>query len=129
MGYNFWKSRFAGDPHVIGKVLTLDGTPRTVIGVMPPRFIFWSADVWIPTALRRDTGFQPPWYELLGRLKDGIAPGAAQRQIEMVAHGIAHKYASSIQRALTSVWRALPILRWAGSGSRCMRCWGRWVWF
>lgn len=92
MSYNFWKSRFAGDPHVIGKVLTLDGTPRMVIGVMPPRFIFWSADVWIPTTLRRDTGLQPPWFELLGRLKEGIAPGAAQRQIGMVARGLAAKY-------------------------------------
>lgn len=43
MSYSFWQSRFAGDPHVIGKTLVLDGTPRTVIGVMPPRFIFWSA--------------------------------------------------------------------------------------
>jgi putative ABC transport system permease protein len=92
MSYSFWKGRFAGDPHVVGKVLTLDGAPRTVIGVMPPRFIFWSADVWIPTALRRDAGLQPPWFELLGRLKEGMAPATGQRQLEMVARGLARKY-------------------------------------
>jgi putative ABC transport system permease protein len=91
MSYSFWKGRFGGDPQVVGKVLTLDGTPRTVIGVMPARFIFWSADVWIPTVLRRDADFQSPWFYLLGRLKPGVSHSAAQTQIGMVAQGLARK--------------------------------------
>ncbi len=93
MSYAFWKSRFAGDPHVLGKTLTLDGTARTVIGVMPQRFVFWSADVWLPTALRPETnGFPPPWYYMLARLKEGVSVSAAQHQLQAIAERLATKY-------------------------------------
>ncbi|MGA8029043.1 MAG: ABC transporter permease [Bryobacteraceae bacterium] len=93
MSYSFWKSRFAGDAHIIGKTLTLDGTPRIVIGVMPPRFVFWSGDVWLPTILRRDTtGFAPPWFYMLGRLKEGLTAQMAKAPIQVVAERLARKY-------------------------------------
>lgn len=93
MSYSFWQNRFGGDRDIIGKVLMLDGTPTTVIGVMPPRFVFWSADVWLPVALRRDqAGFPPPWFYLLGRLKPGLTVKAADRQIELVANHLADVY-------------------------------------
>ena len=93
MSYSFWNSRFARDPHVVGKTLTLDGTPRIVLGVMPPRFIFWSADVWIPVELKRgQAGFPPPWYYALARLKPGVTPGMAQREVQFLAERLANKY-------------------------------------
>ncbi len=52
MGYSFWQTHFAGSPNVLGKRLILDGVATTVIGVMPPRFVFWSGDVWLPIVLR-----------------------------------------------------------------------------
>lgn len=90
MSYSFWQSRFAGDPRVIGKVLTLDGTPRTVIGVMPPRFVFWSADVWLPTALRRDPA--SPWFYMLGRLNEELPVKSADQQIQILADRLARVY-------------------------------------
>src|SRR3954462_9158244 len=46
-----WKKTFGGDPNVIGRDIRLDGTPRTVVGVMPPGFRFPSqSDVWVPMA-------------------------------------------------------------------------------
>jgi putative ABC transport system permease protein len=94
MSYSFWKSRFAGDHHILGKILELDGTPRTVIGVMPPRFVFWSADVWIPVTLEptQRAGFPPPWFYMLGRLKQGMTPGAADRALQILAERLAKKY-------------------------------------
>jgi putative ABC transport system permease protein len=93
MGYSFWKSRFAGDANILGKVLVLDGTPTTVIGVMPPRFVFWSGDVWLPTALRRDgIVLRPPWFYLLGRLREGLKLETADQQIQLLAEHIAQKY-------------------------------------
>ncbi|HEX4227217.1 MAG TPA: ABC transporter permease [Bryobacteraceae bacterium] len=93
MSYSFWQSRFAGDPGVIGKTLILDGTPRTVIGVMPRRFVFWSADVWIPAALRHDrAALQPPWFYLLGRLKIGLTVEKADPQIQILADRLAAIY-------------------------------------
>lgn len=93
MSYRFWQGRFGGDPNVIGRVMTLDGTPRTVIGVMPSRFVFWSADVWVPTALRRaHSGFPPPWFYLLGRLKPGLTLKAADHELQRLAERLAHVY-------------------------------------
>ncbi|MBV8866876.1 MAG: ABC transporter permease, partial [Acidobacteriaceae bacterium] len=97
MSYSFWQSRFAGDPRIIGKALTLDGTARTVIGVMPRRFIFWSADVWIPTELRRNqAGFPPPWFYLLGRLKPQFTVKTADPQIQILADHLAGVYRANL---------------------------------
>ncbi len=92
MSYAFWKSRFAGDRNVLGKTLILDGVPRTVIGVMPPRFVFWSADVWLPTRLTRTGNLQPPWYYLLGRLKSGLDVTTADRELQRLAESLAPSY-------------------------------------
>lgn len=94
MSYSFWKARFAGDRHILGKVLTLDGTPRIVIGIMPPRFVFWSADVWIPVKLEltQRAGFPPPWFYILGRLKQGTSAASADRELQILAERLAKKY-------------------------------------
>ncbi len=93
MSYSFWKSRFGADVHVLGKTLVLDGVARTVVGVMPPRFVFWSGDVWLPAQLRRDAAsLGPPWFYLLGRLRKGVSVNAADRQINLVAERLARKY-------------------------------------
>ena len=92
MSYAFWKSRFAGDRAILGKTLVLDGVPRTVIGVMPPRFVFWSADVWLPTRTARIGSLQPPWYYLLGRLKSGVNVTTADRELQHIAERIAPTY-------------------------------------
>ena len=53
MDYRTWVRLFGADPGVIGRTLVLDGEPRTVVGVMPPRFEWNIADLWLPAALNR----------------------------------------------------------------------------
>src|SRR5919107_116564 len=48
LGYRFWQRQFGGDPTVLGRQLRLNDTPRTVIGVMPKRFMWRGADVSLP---------------------------------------------------------------------------------
>jgi putative ABC transport system permease protein len=48
---NFWRERLSRDPNVIGSGITIDGRPRTVVGVMPAGFVppyFSTASVWMP---------------------------------------------------------------------------------
>src|SRR3954470_829435 len=46
-----WKKSFGGDPNIVGRDIRLDGTPRTVVGVMPANFRFPSqTDIWVPMA-------------------------------------------------------------------------------
>jgi putative ABC transport system permease protein len=47
----FWSQSLQGDPAVVGTSIALDGTPRTIVGVMPPAFVapYWdAADFWVP---------------------------------------------------------------------------------
>jgi hypothetical protein len=48
MRYKTWKSRFNGDTGVLNKIFVLNGTARTLVGIMPPRFGWYDVDLWIP---------------------------------------------------------------------------------
>ena len=58
LGYKFWQRQFGGDPGVLGRKLRLNDKVRTVIGVMPPRFMWRGADVYLPDVFHRG---QRPW--------------------------------------------------------------------
>ncbi|MGH9793352.1 MAG: ABC transporter permease, partial [Candidatus Acidiferrales bacterium] len=76
-----WRSRFGGDPQIVGKILRLDDAPRQVVGVMPPGFHFPrpETDLWIPLGLNpeRRFGFM---FTGIARLKEGVT--AAQAEAE-----------------------------------------------
>ena len=46
--YKTWVKEFAADPSILNQTFVLNGTPRTLIGIMPPRFGWGDADLWIP---------------------------------------------------------------------------------
>ncbi len=47
VGEQFWRSRFGGDPGLVGRAIALDGQPFTVVGIMPARFqVLARADLW-----------------------------------------------------------------------------------
>jgi putative ABC transport system permease protein len=53
LNHDTWATHFGSDPRVVGQAIVLDGTAHTVIGVMPPRFTWNVADVWLPLSLDR----------------------------------------------------------------------------
>jgi putative ABC transport system permease protein len=72
--YKTWVSRFSSDPSILNKTFTLNGVSRTLVGIMPPRFAWGNADIWIPqTPIRGEmfNGFPLYWF-MLGRLKAGV---------------------------------------------------------
>jgi putative ABC transport system permease protein len=88
LSYTTWQRRFSGDPAVIGRRLTLDGTATEVIGVMPAgfRFVVPGTEYW--TAFRLDRG--RPWRETAGRFMSVVArvrpeTSVAQAGSEMAA--------------------------------------------
>jgi putative ABC transport system permease protein len=92
MSYAFWKSQFNADSEVIGRTLILDEMPRTVVAVMPPRFVLWSGDVWLPVLLKHTGSVLPPWYYMLGRLKTGLDVNTANNQLQHLAEQLAPSY-------------------------------------
>lgn len=85
LGYRFWQRQFGGDPSVLGRHLQLNGTDRTVIGVMPKRFMWRGADVYLPVAFHR--GQLPEGariVHLLGRLKPGVTGPQAEADLRPI---------------------------------------------
>ncbi|HEY8714552.1 MAG TPA: ABC transporter permease [Candidatus Acidoferrum sp.] len=86
--YKAWVNRFSADPSIINKNFTLNGVSRTLIGVMPPRFAWGDADMWIPYKPVRDqnnaNGFPRFWF-MLGRLKPGVSRAQADAEYAVLA--------------------------------------------
>lgn len=93
MSYATWKDEFQGDPGIIGKSLTVDGEPRTLVGVMPPRFQGFGpqSQIWIPITRARGTpragGEDSP--QLLARLKPGVSLEAASADLDVIVKRLA----------------------------------------
>src|ERR1051325_5017637 len=78
LGYKFWQRQFGGDPGVLGRKLRLNDKVRTVIGVMPQRFMWRGADVYLPDTFHRGQTVEGErQVHLLGRLKPGVTREAA----------------------------------------------------
>jgi putative ABC transport system permease protein len=56
--YKTWVDKFSADPSILNKTFVLNDVPRTLIGVMPPRFGWGDSEVWIPEKPSRAAGLQ-----------------------------------------------------------------------
>jgi predicted permease len=87
LSYSYWKRRFALDPSVVGKTLTLDRTLYTVIGVTPPEFfgvsVGRSPDVYLPMKMQTSFVTDPlsNWLQVMARLTHGVIQEQAQAEL------------------------------------------------
>jgi putative ABC transport system permease protein len=82
LSFRRWQRLFGNDTNVLGKTLRLDDQLYTIIGVMPPRFGWWTDDgVWLPMGIdsRDQRGVFP-----IVRLKPGISSSAAEQQLHIL---------------------------------------------
>jgi predicted permease len=111
ISHRFWLDRFGGDRRAIGRELVLEGQRFTVIGVMPPEFVFspfWArAEVW---GLRDLTGGREDRrtssLRVFARLRPGASLDTAKQQVESLssrlqaAHPVEHRDLQLVARAL-----------------------------
>jgi putative ABC transport system permease protein len=93
MRYKTWKSRFNSDPAVLNKIFVLNGTARTLVGIMPPRFGWYDADLWIPRIphpgiSKAFAGLPELWF-VLARLKPGVSTAQAEADLTAVVNHLA----------------------------------------
>src|SRR5262245_46411019 len=92
---DIWQRRYQGDRSVIGRRVSVDGTPHTVVGVMPPKFAFADKNhkAWVPLApiVDNDTRSARGLF-VIGRLKAGITVERAQAELSAVAAKTAGEY-------------------------------------
>ena len=94
LSYPFWQRRFAGDPNIVGKQITLDDDPVTVIGVMPesfshqgppPLWVVIGPVTWKPR-YDRNAG------NVIARLKPGVTIAQARADMSRIAKDLLQQY-------------------------------------
>lgn len=79
LSYKFWQKHFYGNPAVIGQTLQLDRKHYLIVGVAAPRFIWYSADVYLPLKLTQEPART---YIVNILLKPGITHDAANAELQ-----------------------------------------------
>jgi putative ABC transport system permease protein len=93
LNHRTWTSKFGADPTVVGRTIRLNGEPRTIVGIMPPRFEWNVGDLWIPVPLNRadpKAGETRRWFQ--ARLRKGITVEEAEAQMNVIARRRAADY-------------------------------------
>src|SRR5260221_4863099 len=89
LSHLLWQNKFGGDPQILGRMITLNGVDRMVVGIMPPGFTYPSARIqlWVPARLDPSLFLGDYWggefTPLIGRLRPGAS--LAQPRSETVA--------------------------------------------
>ncbi|HEV2130054.1 MAG TPA: ABC transporter permease, partial [Longimicrobiaceae bacterium] len=91
LSHAIYQGTFGGDPEVLGRTITLDGIPHTVVGVMPPGFGFPERrDLWTPRAYTESysaasaSGRGGGWLATLARLRPGVSMEEAEADLRAV---------------------------------------------
>jgi predicted permease len=93
--HGLWQRRFGGDPGIVNKTITLNGTSRTVIGVMPDGFNYPpGAEVLAPIPMTPELARnrQLHTYLIVGRLKPDVSLPQAQADLETIAARLSKEY-------------------------------------
>ena len=105
LSHGLWQRSFGGAQDVVGRTVTLDGKPCTVVGIMPRGFDFPSpsAEAWMPVAYF--TQQQVPWQERgmrwmsgVGRLEPGVPVSTARQELDGLARALEAEHPDSNAR-------------------------------
>src|SRR5262249_8234871 len=117
ISHRLWTRAFGGDPAALGKTLSINGEPWTVVGIMPPGFAFQNPaiEMWAPLSfpvgddmLTRGNHFT----QVIARIKPGVAQEAAQKDLARAAGELASEVPNDVGMGAT-----LEPLREALSGT------------
>ena len=101
LSYGLWQESFAGDSSVLGRKVSLDGAPYTVIGVMPPDFYFPNREARLWTAM----SFSPGdfldrgnlYLHAIGLLKPGVSIAQARAEMQGVTQQLIRLYPKDLR--------------------------------
>jgi len=101
MNYRLWQEQFHGDRNILGTTFTLNGVSRTLVGIMPPRFQYFGADVWLPLSLSRsgvrgtggtETAGRQMYLIAEERRKPGLSLEAVSADLNVIAQRLSKIY-------------------------------------
>ena len=95
LGYRVWQRLFAGDRHIVGTAVMLEGRRHVIVGVMPPQFRFPTDDTEMWAAIKDHMTGMPRNSRFMvaaGRLKDGVSVAAAQAEVDTLSAQLQSAY-------------------------------------
>ena len=99
LSQRLWATRFNSDAGVIGKSVSLNGEPYTIVGVLGdfdfPEF-GPSPQVWLPFQLPEDTADQGHYFQAAGRLKPGVSLDQAKARLQASAADFRAKFPNAL---------------------------------
>jgi predicted permease len=106
ISYRMWKRRFGGDSAAVGQTIRANGSPFTIVGVMPEGYVFPnSVDIWLPLRIdplagKRGDGESQT---LIGTLKPGVTIQQAAADFSKITKQLGVQYKESNEGFDTSV--------------------------
>lgn len=104
LGHRLWQRRFASDPSILGKSITLSGRPFIVVGIAPPEFrgldLVLDPQFWVPLGNVEDLAPSIPsrssrhshWLAVIGRLNAGVSRTQAEAELATLSKNLAAAY-------------------------------------
>ena len=134
LSYYFWKTQFAADPTIVGKAVTINNSPVTIVGVLPASFDFGAVfapgkkvDLFVPAVME----FWKTWgntLALVGRLRPGVTEAQAQDEADRLFPQLKQQHqdwgedyasdlstlkdhvAGKLRRSLVVLWSAVGLI-------------------
>ena len=102
-----WKNKFGGDPTIVGRVVTLNGMNRQIVGVMPPGFSFPSSNVeaWLPLRLDSSNFIEywgSGWVPFVSRIR----PGSRMQQAQAEVRALVAEFKKTFPYPMARDWNA-----------------------
>jgi putative ABC transport system permease protein len=107
LSHDLWRSRFGSSVSILGQTIRLDLKPYTVVGVMPPSFVFppqgvrtvSKSECWVPASFTTAEMAMPAFnWVVLGKLKPDMRNEQAQQDASVIAQRILESYPAAVQK-------------------------------
>jgi len=114
---NFWQKRMGGDPNVIGRSITLDGVPHTIVGILPNLPFSWTGpntEIWttkpfvVPGLSYERTMRGSGFLRVVGRLKPGMTIEQARAALPSLEQSYRAEHPDKIDSSSVNTLKTLP---------------------
>jgi putative ABC transport system permease protein len=117
---SFWRTKFHGDPNILGKSFDLQGSVATVVGVMPHGLGAMAGekvDLWLPVDPKsaRFADRIDRWLIAVGRMKSGVTMQQAQAEMDVIAQGLAKAYPKTNTGVGAKLQKVRDVVSFGGS--------------
>src|SRR6202012_1690161 len=86
LSYLFWNRHFNADPSIVGRTIELNRHPYTILGIVPPRFTWNDADVYLPMSITPDP---KRVVDVMTHVKAGVSLDAVNAQLQAITQRFA----------------------------------------